>query len=148
MKIISKFKSWWADDWHIFPRMCRDIWYWLKGSQWARVNLHVYTYDPVTMENHDDILRMPKKQLPPEAVHLSGKGYKEWLVDHDCSGPWPKKDEITAADLYLFALTDVYNVEDIFKKRGGFGIDLNMLMWAILGIGAAVGVWLVFKWIL
>ena len=148
MSFLAKISKWWKDDWHIFPRVCRDIWYWLKGSQWTRVNLHIFTYDPVSHCNHDDVIRIPKKELPPEALHLSGRGYKEWLIDHDCSGPWPKKGEITAVDLYLFALTDAYNLEHIFKKRNGFGIDMGMLMWALLGIGAAVGVWLVFKWIL
>jgi hypothetical protein len=61
---------------------------------------------------------------------------------------WPKDGEATASDLFLFAKTDAYNINDIYKERGGFGIDTKMLGYVVLGVLAIVGVWVVYKWIL
>ena len=148
MSFIEWIKKWWADDWHRIPRYSRDIWYWLLGTQSARVDLHTMTYDPETECVHDDIIRVRRKDLPPGAVHRSGFGRSEYVLDLDDSGPWPKEGEATAGDLYLFAQTDAYNLNQIFKDRGGFGIDVRMLGWIVLGLVAIVGVWLVSKWIL
>ena len=148
MKIFDKIKKWWNDDWHRLPRYSRDLYYWLLGTQSARVDLHTLTWDPETETVHDDITRVRRKDLPPGAVHRSGFGRSEYVLDLDDSGPWPKKGEATAGDLYLFAQTDAYDLNTIFKDRGGFGIDVRMLGYIVLGVLAIVGVWVVYKWIL
>lgn len=148
MIIIDWFKKWWNDDWHRIPRYSRDLYFWLLGTQSSRVDLHTMTYDPETETVHDDITRVRRKDLPPGAVHRSGFGRSEYVLDLDNSGPWPKEGEATAGDLYLFAQTDAYDLNTIFKDRGGFGIDVRMLGYIVLGVVAIVGVWVVYKWIL
>lgn len=148
MIIVDWFKKWWNDDWHRIPRYSRDIYYWLLGTQSSRVDLHTMTYDPETECVHDDTTRVRRKDLPPGAVHRSGFGRSEYVLDLDNSGPWPKDGEATASDLFLFAKTDAYNINDIYKERGGFGIDTKMLGYVVLGVLAIVGVWVVYKWIL
>ena len=148
MIIVDWFKKWWNDDWHRIPRYSRDLYYWLLGTQSSRVDLHTMTYDPETECVHDDTIRVRRKDLPPGAVHRSGFGRSEYVLDLDNSGPWPKDGEATASDLFLFAKTDAYNINDIYKERGGFGIDTKMLGYVVLGVVAIVGVWVVYKWIL
>lgn len=80
---MSGFKEWWADDWHLIPRWSRDLYYWMKGKQWTRVDLTAMSYDPVTEYEHMDTVRICFKDLPPDALHISGKGRKAYLVDKD-----------------------------------------------------------------
>lgn len=145
---LTWIKNWWADDWHIVPRWTRDIIQWLKGSQSSRVDLHTLTWDPEKEEVHDDVIRVRRKDLPPEALHRSGRGRAEYVRDLDGAGPWPKVGEATAGDLFLFAQTDAYDLNEIFKKRNGFGIDVRMLGIVLGAIGLVVVVWVVYKWVL
>lgn len=77
------FKEWWADDWHLIPRWSRDLKYWLKGARWTRVDYTVMTYDEATGDEHLDTVRIPLMDVPHGGLHVSGRGYREFVDDQD-----------------------------------------------------------------
>ena len=81
--MIKKLREWWADDWHILPRLCRDLYYWMKGKTWTRVDCTIVTYDEASGTEHLDTVRMPFRMLPPEALHVAWGGYRKFVLDSD-----------------------------------------------------------------
>ena len=145
MSLRQKFKAYWADDWHALPRICRDISLWLKGPQWARVGLWNITWDEQTQMQQMDYTRVSRKDLPPEAVHVTGKGWREYAVDNDRSGHYPQPGELTAVDLYLFAKTDAFDEDSLFTERRGLAIDSKTLMLIVGALVAIVAVWFIWN---
>ena len=144
MGFRENFCKWWADDWHAFPRFCRDLYLWFKGPQWARVGLWTISYNPDTEEQQMDFVKVSRKDLPHEAVHVTGKGWRTYAVDLDCAGRFPGPGEITAVDLYLFAKTDAFDESSLFTERRGLSIDtktLGIAVGAIIAIGVFWFLW-------
>lgn len=141
LNLTESIKTWWADDWHIIPRFCRDIAGWLKGSQYARVGLWTITYDEQTEEQTHEYVKVARKDLPANAVHVTGKGFKEYALDLDDSGQYPKEGELNAIDLYLLASTYIYDTDQILTKRKNHNIDTKMLLLIGGGLAAAIILW-------
>lgn len=144
MGFRDKLRTWWADDYNALPRICRDINLWFKGPQWARVGLWTISYDSATQYQQMDYVRVSRKDLPPDAVHVTGKGWREYAVDRDGSGRYPGPEELTAIDLYLFAKTDAFDEDSLFSERRGLAIDaktLGLIVGLLVGLGALWYIW-------
>lgn len=139
----DKFNEWWADDWHLIPRWSRDLSGWLKGYSTTRVDLTTMTYDPETGYEHLDTIRVARKDLPFDAVHVSNKGYKAFFVDMDKSGMPPRPGTATAHDMFLLLKSDALDVA-LEKKKASF---LDLIDGKTLAlIGAAIIGLVVFYW--
>lgn len=145
--MFDKLKNWWADDWHLFPRLCRDLAAWFAGGQNVRVGLWTMSYDYSTNTYHHDYTRVAKRDLPPAAVHVTGKGNKEFGLDLDDSGPWAQPGDFNASDAYIIAKTYVCDVDAILTKKKNEidGRTLGLIIAGLLGVAV---VWIVFKVIL
>lgn len=142
--MFDRIRAWWADDWHIIPRLCRDYVGWMAGGQNVRVGLWTITYDPATGWQHHDYKRVAKKDLPADAVHVTGKGNKEFAHDLDDSGSYPQPGDFTASDAFIIAKTYVCDVDAILteKRTDIDGRTLAMILGALCLIGI---VWFVYR---
>ena len=149
MTFKEGLKAWWADDWHIIPRLCRDIWGMWKGREWERVGVWEISYDGGRDILHMDYRKAANRDLPftgdgPHAKHVTGKGWRVFAVDRDGAGRPPGEGELTAIDLYLLAKTDAFDPDNLYHERGAFSIDTKTLavaIGAIVAIGAAWFIW-------
>lgn len=144
MGFKDKFRKWYADDYHFIPRICRDITLWFKGAEYARVGLWTITYNAETQTQQMDYVRVSRKDLPAEAVHVTGKGWREYALDRDKSGSDPGPEELTAIDLYLFAKTDAFDESSLFSERRGVAIDtktLGIVVGVLVGLAALWIIW-------
>lgn len=140
---LLSFRTWWEDDFHTIPRWYRDLKGWMGGRDTTRVDLTTMTYDPVTGWEHMDTVRVALKDLPPEALHVSNKGYKAFVLDKDGAGEFPPAGTITAHDCYLFLKSDAIDVA--LKKRRTSILDMiDGKTFAI--ICGVVGALVVFYW--
>lgn len=143
LRFKEKFDKWWADDWHTIPRWSRDLVGWLAGYSTTRVDLTTMTYDPSTGYEHMDTVRIARKDLPPDAVHISNKGYKAYFLDRDGAGVPPAPGTATAHDMYLLLKSDALDVA--LEKRKSSILDLIDGKTLLL-IGAAICGLAVFYW--
>lgn len=125
---MVSIKGWWADDRHFLPRIIRDI----KDD---RVGLYTLTYDEAMDVYRLDYVHVPRRDLPPEAVHITGAGNGEWMHDKVDSGPWPLPGECTALDYYLYMKSSAIDDALAAQKRLPFYIDGKML--AVVGVAIA-----------
>ena len=134
----ENFTKWWADDWHLIPRWTRDLIGWSKGWGTTRVDLTTLTYDPERDEEILTTIRVARKDLPPDALHISNKGYKAFFVDNDGAGNWPTPGRATAHDMYLLLKSDALDVA--LEKRKVSILDMidgktfALICAAILGV--------------
>lgn len=129
------FKDWWADDRHFIPRIWRDI-------KEDRVGLYTFTRDDENNIYHLDYVRIPRRDLPLKAIHVTGTGDGEWFHDLVDSGPWPQPGEFAATDYYLHAKSTALDDALAIPKKLPFYIDTKMVVIAGLAIGAIIIVWI------
>lgn len=120
-EIKKAVKEWWADDIHWLPRHIRDWWH-------KRVGLTTYTYDMDRNEYSSVYVHMPKKDLPTDAVHVTGKHNKEYALDLTKQGEYPAPGTCTAIDLYLYMQTTAFDEALTFKKKKAVDIDPKYLV--------------------
>lgn len=142
----ERARRWWADDWHIVPRKWRDLVGWVLGGPNVRVGLWSMAWDEEAQAGRLDYVRIPKGELPGHALHVSGKGWKEWMADEDGAGRFPEPGEITAVDLYLYAKSD--DIDLALNKKKPLGVEAKTLMYAGLAVAGLVAAWMVMRLVL
>lgn len=154
---ISKL---WHDDRYFVPRFIRDFVY-------NRVGLWTASY--VEEDGREyyrlDYVHVPRRELPAEAVHLSGGGNQEFfhmLIPHGVyvphvlladgsvcelppieAGQYPKPLHLTATDLYLWLVN--HDISDALTNQGKSRIIMDTKTLGVVGIGiiaAIVAAWL------
>ena len=102
------------------------------------MDLTTLTYDPERDEEILTTIRVARKDLPPDALHISNKGYKAFFVDNDGAGNWPTPGRATAHDMYLLLKSDALDVA--LEKRKVSILDMidgktfALICAAILGV--------------
>lgn len=125
--MFRRLKEWWADDWNFWPRTWRD----LKDK---RVGLWTYTYDPQSGYDNLEYTHVPRRDLPADALHVTGKN-SEFFLDKVDSGTYPLYGQITAVDLYLWMNNNEIDQALANKKGWELPVDWHLLA---LAVGACV----------
>lgn len=133
---MVSIKGWWADDRHFLPRIWRDF-------RDDRVGLYTLTYDAEMDVYRLDYVHVPRRELPPKAVHITGAGNGEWMHDLVDTGPWPSPGECTAIDYYLWMKSNAIDDALAINKRLPFFIDGKMLLIVGAAIAAVVAIWFI-----
>ena len=129
--IKEQFNKWWADDAHWLPRTWRDI-------RDNRVGLTTYKFNEAMNEYTSDYVHIPRKEIPPLAVHVTGKRNKEYALDLTSQGEYAPPGTCNAIDLYLYMQTSAFDEALTFSKKKTTAIDPKILVIAAVGIAALV----------
>lgn len=134
MSLKEAFHDWWIDDGHWLPRMIRD---W----KYNRVGLTIYTYDASVDMYHAEYSHIPRASLPTDALHVTGKHFKEFACDRTNQGVFPAPGTCTAIDLYLYMQTSAFDEALTFRKKKTLDIDPRII---VVGAIAIIGLALFF----
>lgn len=140
MDIVARIKDWWADDYHAIPRFFRDL-------SLNRVGLYVLTYDAYRDVYNLDYGHVKRKDLPYDAVHLSGAGKSEYYLDKVNTGDYPQPGYMTATDLYLYMVNNDINEALNIKRKTPFILDTKTAGLIVIGVACAIGL-IVYKFLL
>ena len=131
----DSLKAWWADDAHWFPRMVKDI-------QFGRVGLYDLRHDDQRDVYTLDYVHVKKSELPPEAVHVTGRNWSDYFVDHVKAGTAPDGRQGTAVNLYLYFQNNSINDALLWTPKKELPIDSKMLALILVAVGVVALVFL------
>ena len=130
LSFSDKLKKMWNDDRYLIPRKIRD----LKDN---RVGLYTLFYNAQNETYAQFYEHVPKKDLPAEAVHISGKQGKEYIIDYVDAGKYPKPGYTNATDLYLYMMNN--DIDDALTNvRKPLPIDTKYLAYIGIAVLAVV----------
>lgn len=109
---------------------------WVQDWRLDRVGLYVLTFDAEAGVFHEDFNKVPRAELPPEAVHVTGKGSKEWYLDQTNLARFPKERELTAIYADLWRQNNF--ISEAFAEKWTSHLDIKQL--GIILVAGAVAV--------
>ena len=108
---------------------------WINDYRWKRVGLYTLTYDEGTGWYHQDYVHIPRRELPPQAVHVTGRNYKDYYLDKVGVDNFPVNGQATAIDYYLHMVNTSIDQSLANKVNPLKNVDMKKL-----GIALLVGV--------
>lgn len=104
--------------------------------RFKRVGYYELTYHPEDNEYHEDYCRIPKKDVPVEALHVSGKKFKVWYNDKTGLAHFPEYKRMTAIHVEQWRRNNLID-ESFIQRWRSMKLDYKKIgMAVIIGVVA------------